>query len=425
MPSGGYTATPYAAAPYSAPQPTLMTGVRSLIDRWGRAFPQISAPGDPMRTPIGPLQGVPSVVPNYADADYADLVVNVQETQTGRFQVGAAVNSDAGVTGQIVIDERNFDWRNVPQDFDDFVNGSAFRGGGQGFRIEAMPGSQVQRYMLQFTNPYVFNRPISMSLSAFLYDRRFFDWDEQRLGGRLNYGYRVTPDLSLSAGIRAEEVKITDPRVPGVPELDAALGSHGIYSGRIQLIQDTRDISFAPTQGAYFSASVEQVFGSFDYTRGELDMRRYFLLSERPDGSGRHVLGFSNQLSVSGSETPIFENFFAGGYATLRGFDFRGASPEVSGVTVGGRFMFLGSVEYLFPITADDMVKGVAFVDYGTVEQDVTISSENYRVAPGLGLRIAIPALGPAPLALDFAVPVHRADTDQIRQFSFYMGVSR
>ena len=126
------------------------------------------------------------------------------------------------------------------------------------------------------------------------------------------------------------------------------------------MIQDTRDITFQPTQGYYLQLSFEQVFGSFDYSRGEIDFRRYFLLAERPDGSGRHVLGFSNRIGFSGSETPIFENFFAGGYSTLRGFDFRGASPRDGGVTVGGEFQMLGSAEYLFPITADDMLKGVA-----------------------------------------------------------------
>ena len=191
------------------------------------------------------------------------------------------------------------------------------------------------------------------------------------------------------------------------------------------MIQDTRDIPFQPTQGYYFEAAFEQVFGSFDYSKFDLDLRRYFLLAERPDGSGRHTLGFSNKLGISGEETPIFENYFAGGFSTLRGFDFRRASPQELGVTTGGRFQFLGSAEYLFPITADDMVKGVAFVDYGTVEEDIEIESEDFRVAVGLGLRVNIPALGPAPIALDFAVPIAREETDEIRGFSFFMGVSR
>ena len=53
---------------------------------------------------------------------------------------------------------------------------------------------------------------------------------------------------------------------------------------------------------------------------------------------------------------------------------------------------------------------GVAFCDFGTVEPGVQI--DTFRVSPGLGLRITVPAMGPAPIALDFAYPVVKADTD-------------
>jgi outer membrane protein insertion porin family len=119
-----------------------------------------------------------------------------------------------------------------------------------------------------------------------------------------------------------------------------------------------------------------------------LDGRQYFLLDERPDHSGRHVLTVSSRVGVTGSDTPIFENFFAGGFSTLRGFEFRGASPVESNVQVGGRFEWLNTVEYLFPLTADDMIHGVAFCDFGTVEQNIAIHGDDFRVAPGLGLRI-------------------------------------
>lgn len=109
----------------------------------------------------------------------------------------------------------------------------------------------------------------------------------------------------------------------------------------------------------------------------------------------------------------------------MRGFQFRGASPVESGIQVGGRFQFLGTFEYMFPITADDMLRMVAFVDYGTVEKDIEINWNNFRVAPGLGLRVAIPAMGPAPLAFDFAVPVAYADTDERQVFSFSASVAR
>jgi len=77
----------------------------------------------------------------------------------------------------------------------------------------------------------------------------------------------------------------------------------------------------------------------------------------------------------------------------------------------------------MFPITADDAFRGVAFVDFGTVEQDIEINEDNFRVAPGVGLRVAIPMLGPAPLAFDFAYPIAEAPTDDRRIFSFYMAL--
>ena len=77
------------------------------------------------------------------------------------------------------------------------------------------------------------------------------------------------------------------------------------------------------------------------------------------------------------------------------------------------------------PLTADDMIKAVGFVDFGTVERDIEINWDNFRVAPGFGFRIAVPALGPAPLAFDFAFPVAQADTDNEQVFSFFFGFGR
>jgi outer membrane protein insertion porin family len=52
---------------------------------------------------------------------------------------------------------------------------------------------------------------------------------------------------------------------------------------------------------------------------------------------------------------------------------------------------------------------------------------DNFRVAPGFGFRVHMPAAGAggAPLAFDFAFPVARAGTDELQMFSFYMSVNR
>ena len=129
-----------------------------------------------------------------------------------------------------------------------------------------------------------------------------------------------------------EDVDIFNPRVHGVPAARRVLGHNDMFSGRVTLTHDTRDIPFMPTQGHLIEASFEQAFGEFSFPRGDFELAQYFLVRQRPDGSGRHTAGFITKLGVSGSDTPIFENYFAGGFSTLRGFQFRGASPKDSGV---------------------------------------------------------------------------------------------
>ena len=65
----------------------------------------------------------------------------------------------------------------------------------------------------------------------------------------------------------------------------------------------------------------------------------------------------------------------------------------------------------------------VAFVDFGTVTESVSL--EDFRVSPGVGLRITVPALGPAPIALDFAWPVESAPFDEEQVFTFNVGFLR
>ncbi len=71
------------------------------------------------------------------------------------------------------------------------------------------------------------------------------------------------------------------------------------------------------------------------------------------------------------------------------------------------------------------MLRAVFFVDAGTVEPTVSNWSDRFRVAPGFGLRIAIPAMGPAPIALDFGFPVVKQAGDMTQVFSFSVGWSR
>ena len=351
----------------------------------------------------------------------------LQETQTGRMMFGVGVNSDAGLVGSIVLDEQNFDWTRFPRSWEDIRNATAWRGAGQRFRIEAVPGTEYQKYMVNFQEPYFLNSEVSFGLSGHYYTRQYTEWDEERIGGRVALGYHFTHALTGSIAYRGMRVNLFDLIEPAPAELTDAEGKSSLHGFEAKLAHDTRDSSFLPTEGHLIEASIEQVVGTYSYPRARLDLRKYFMMHERPDGSGRHVLSLNTRVGYTGDDTPIYEHFFAGGFSTIRGFDFRGASPidPATGVRVGGEFQLLASAEYLFPITADDMLRGVVFCDTGTVERKIGDWEDKYRVAPGFGLRIAVPAMGPAPIALDFAFPVVDNPGDETEVFSFFVGFMR
>ncbi len=431
-------------APVGPPQPTYVAQLPApgQVEPPGGMAPAIGYGGALPPPAPGFMPGQPpGGVPNFAqpgmvqgfgqpvqvfpgNEPYVILDVDAEETQTGRLMIGAGVNSNAGLVGNIVIDEQNFDLFRLPRSWDDIRNGTAFRGAGQRFRLEAAPGTQLQRYTATFQEPYLFDTRIGLSTSASYFTRYFFDWAEERLGGRVGLGYQFAfaPDLSVNAGFRGENVDIFQPRVLA-PDIVNMLGTNSVYGFSGGIIHDTRDSPFLPTQGHLATFEFEQVIGTFQYPRGVLEGRQYFLVNERPDGSGRHVLSIGSVLGMSGPDTPAYDNFFAGGYNTIRGFTFRGASPRQDGAIVGGPFQWLNTIEYMFPITADDSLRGVIFTDFGTVEPTVAISQ--MRVAPGVGLRITLPAMGPAPIALDFAFPVAYAADDTQQLFSFFVGFAR
>ncbi|HMP18593.1 MAG TPA: BamA/TamA family outer membrane protein, partial [Gemmatales bacterium] len=98
------------------------------------------------------------------------------------------------------------------------------------------------------------------------------------------------------------------------------------------------------------------------------------------------------------------------------------AGPDVNGFKTGGIFNMVGNIEYQVPLTAGDNLMAVAFCDFGTVESDINI--KDFRLSVGAGLRINVPMLSPAPIALDFGFPIMKADTDLTQVFSFTVAVS-
>ena len=133
-------------SPFGAPQPPLAPGLMN------QPMPPLNQPWQ-----VDPALGFTGAPPFGYNPAVRDVPIDVyvSEGQTGKFSVGGSVNSDLGVAGQLIIEERNFDLFRLPGRPSDMFNG-AFRGAGQNFRVELVPGNQVQRYTVNWTEPNLF-----------------------------------------------------------------------------------------------------------------------------------------------------------------------------------------------------------------------------------------------------------------------------
>lgn len=374
-------------------------------------------------SPDGAVKPTITVLDPDSPNPYKDLLVQVEEDNTGSLMFGVGVNSNAGLTGSIVLNERNFDILRPPTSFEDLFSGNAFRGAGQEFRVEAVPGTQVQRYTISFREPFFLDTPNSLGLSGYYYQRQYNEYNEERTGGRLNLGRKLTQEWSLTGGMRVENINVSNVLPFAPPDYLEVVGNNFLTGLRAQGTYDTRDSYLRPTSGTLVDLSYEHCFGDFTFPVVNVEANQYFTVYQRADGSGRHVLSLHSQLGYAGNDTPVFERFFAGGFRSIRGFQFRGVGPDVNGFKVGGNFMFLNSIEYQVPIRANDGIFLVAFIDSGTVESKVQI--KDYRVSAGIGARFVIPMMGPVPIALDFGFPIVKGPGDIEQIFSFWMGFSR
>jgi outer membrane protein assembly factor BamA len=91
--------------------------------------------------------------PAALDREPKDVRVVVQEQQSGSLLFGVGVSSDAGLVGSVVLNEKHFDTRRPPSRFDDPLRGRAWRGAGQELRVEAVPGTQLQRCSVSLREP--------------------------------------------------------------------------------------------------------------------------------------------------------------------------------------------------------------------------------------------------------------------------------
>jgi outer membrane protein assembly factor BamA len=357
--------------------------------------------------------------------DSRDLLIEVIETQTAFFLVGAGITSNAGVLGNITYEQRNFDISNIPDSWSELFSTKAFTGAGQTFRINLEPGTELSRARITFEEPWLFDQPYSFRGDVYYTTRQREEYDETRAGGALTFGHRFTNAWTGRISLRGEDVLIheVDDHFHRALEILELEGHSTITSAGIAIRRDTTDSRLFPTRGTVMDAAYEfagAMGGDFQFHKFSLGLNYYQTIYEDLLDR-RTILSYRADAGYIAGDAPFFERFYAGGLGSTRGFKYRGISPR-SGVEedpIGGSFILTGTVELNFPV-AGEMLRGVVFADAGTVEEDFHFGT--IRTSVGAGIRLTLPIFSQLPLALDFAVPITKSDEDDTRYISFSLG---
>lgn len=354
-----------------------------------------------------------------------DIIIDVEESEkAGDFVFGMGVTSNSGLIGSIVLDLQNFDLFDTPRNLSELFKLRSFFGAGQHFRLEILPGTQVNRFRMDFTEPYFLDKPIRFDASGFSFERGRDGYNERRGGATFSFGRRIergfwqgwANELSLRVEIVNVNVQADLSDVFASKEIRRDEGSNLMTSVKFSLARDRRNNRFLPTSGDRFNLGFEQFAG--DHMFGKLTAGYTTYRMIRTDALDRKsVLKLRAEGGVVFGDAPVFERFFAGGTGSIRGFDFRGVG-EHDGIdenNIGGDVLVLLGAEYSYPLYGDN-VRGHFFIDSGTA------GSGTYRIAIGAGLRLMINILGPIPLEFNLAFPVSSAEDDNEQVFSFLIG---
>jgi outer membrane protein assembly factor BamA len=368
------------------------------------------------------------VTPIGNDPESRDVLVEVQENRTARFLVGAGVNSNGGVGGNITYEQQNFDIMNWPRSWDELFSDRAFVGAGQTFRASVEPGTEATNISLFFSDPYVFDQNYGFAGEAYLRNRKREHYDDERIGGRVSLTKRFNYVWSARLSLRGETVNITDVRDPEIraQEILDEEGYSTLTSAGVQVRRDTTNRGLLPSEGTTTTAAWESfgaLGGDFTFQRFTLGWDGYKTLREDLLDR-RTILSLHADAAYITGDAPFFEKLYGGGIGSVRGFEFRGISPRSGPADdrVGGDFSLFGSAEVSFPITGDNL-RGVFFFDAGTVEEDFEFGT--IRTAVGGGIRLVLPFLGQTPIAVDLAYPITKDDEDDTQIISFSFGISR
>jgi len=356
-----------------------------------------------------------------SQANNVDLAVDVKEAKTGYFSFGGGYSSIDAFMGFIEVRQRNFDYKNF----------STFTGAGQDLSVMLSMGTLTKRYQLSFTNPWIFDKPVSFGFDAYRRGHKQDDnvgyaYEEDVKGGALRLSREFNDNWKGGISYRFENVTISDVVSDASDDLKAEAGTTDLSSGETYISYDTRDNVFSPLKGIYVRNTFQFFGGPF---AGDKDFLKYFgrvsFYVPAPNESvvELRLRGGIAECFGNTSKIPFYEKFYAGGAATIRGYRERKVGPIDTGNNpVGGDRMIIANIEYTYPLA--DFLKAATFFDVGKVwgGESSDIVKSGFMSSIGLGFRVNTPI---GPVSVDYGWPLDKEPGEEGKEGRFHFNVSR
>ncbi len=352
------------------------------------------------------------------DPGVYDVEFEIQEGRSGQFLAGVGFSSEDKLVGFVELSQGNFDIGDPP----------SFTGGGQKLKTRLQLGTERRDIDINYVRPWFFNRRLTLSVTGFQNDSRFYsdDYDQRNTG--FSIGLRKALSSRWRGGVTytLEEIDVYDVAEDASEVITMEEGNTMRSGLDFSVSRDSRNEVWIPTRGGRIILNTGFTGGplGFDESIYEVGARSSYYYPVFFD----HVLniqGWARSVDFYGDSdsVPIFDRLFLGGSRTIRGFEFREVSPvDDSGDFIGGSTSLFASAEYTIPLS--EMFRYAMFYDWGVVNADAfdaNIADANSSY--GIGLRIDMPGF---PLRFDYSWQAQssEANKDSGGLFSFLIGYS-
>jgi outer membrane protein insertion porin family len=203
----------------------------------------------------------------------------------------------------------------------------------------------------------------------------------------------------------------------------------------LRYTKDSRDSAIFPTKG-----TLQALYGEIAVPGSDLEFyrvtyrgRQYIPLTRRFTFAARADIGYGAGYGNT-SDMPFFNNFYAGGPGSVRGWEAYSLGPRETtdeNDPVGGNLKLTGSLELFAPPPVggkfENTLRLGAFFDFGNVwwtkPTDLVAPTEfdlgDLRYSAGLSLAWLSPV---GALSLSVAYPINAKDDDHTQVFQFSFG---